>query len=111
LSDELGHVFSALADPTRRLMVEAILHDGTTSVPALSATLPISRQAVAKHLATLDQAGLLERAPGAGREVRWRLRDGALHPAAEWLARADAAWEERLQRLRAAVERSPGQRV
>ncbi|MGB2710479.1 MAG: helix-turn-helix domain-containing protein, partial [Conexibacter sp.] len=52
MSDAVGPVFAALADPTRRRMVEALLHDGTTSVPALASTLPITRQAVAKHLAT-----------------------------------------------------------
>ncbi len=100
----MGPVFAALADPTRRLMVEALLRDGTTSVPALSAVLPITRQAVAKHLSTLDHAGLLERAPTAGREVRYRLRAGALTPASAWLAGAEAAWEERLVRLKDAVE-------
>ena len=54
--DELGHVFAALADPTRRAMIDALLRDGTTSVPTLSAELPITRQAVAKHLATLDDS-------------------------------------------------------
>jgi predicted ArsR family transcriptional regulator len=104
LSDQLGGVFAALADPTRRTMVEAIIRDGSTSAPALSGSLPISRQAVAKHLATLDHAGLLERAPGRGREVRYRLREGALHAASSWLARADADWEQRLGRLKDAVE-------
>lgn len=105
MSDSLGHVFAALSDPTRRLMVEELLRDGTTSVPALSAVLPITRQAVAKHLSTLDQAGLVERAPAAGREVRYRLRAGALTPAAAWLQQADAAWDGRLTRLKGAVER------
>jgi DNA-binding transcriptional ArsR family regulator len=105
LSDRVGHVFAALADPTRRLMVEELLRDGTTSVPALSAVLPITRQAVAKHLSTLDDAGLVERAPGGGREVRYRLRAGALTPAAAWMRGAEAAWDERLARLKDAVER------
>lgn len=100
----MGSVFAALADPTRRLMVEALLRDGSTSVPALSAVLPITRQAVAKHLSTLDHAGLVERAPAAGREVRYRLRAGALTPASAWLAGAEAAWEDRLVRLKDAVE-------
>jgi DNA-binding transcriptional ArsR family regulator len=102
--DELGAVFAALADPTRRAMIDALLRDGTTSVPRLSVTLPITRQAVAKHLATLGQAGLVERAPSAGREVRYRLRDGALEPASAWLARTQAAWEERLARLKRSLE-------
>jgi DNA-binding transcriptional ArsR family regulator len=104
-ADELGNVFAALADPTRRAMIDALLRDGTTSVPRLSAELPITRQAVAKHLATLDAAGLVERAPTHGREVRYRLRDGALESASEWLARTEAAWDGRLARLKDAVER------
>ena len=87
-------------------MVEELLRDGTTSVPALSAVLPITRQAVAKHLSTLDQAGLVERAPASGREVRYRLRAGALTSAAAWLSQAEAAWDRRLVRLKDAVERS-----
>jgi DNA-binding transcriptional ArsR family regulator len=104
LSEDIGHVFAALADPTRREMVQTLLRDGTTTVPALAAGLPISRQAVAKHLATLDHAGLVERAPTSGREVPYRLRPGALAPAAEWLREAQAAWDERLARLKDAVE-------
>lgn len=105
MSDELGQVFAALSDPTRRAMIESLLREGTTSVPRLTAELPISRQAVAKHLATLDHAGLVERAPAAGREVRYRLRDGALVSAGAWLAETESAWESRLARLKGAVER------
>lgn len=102
---DVGPVFAALADPTRRLMVEALLRDGSTSVPALTDALPISRQAIAKHLATLDDAGLVERAPAAGREVRYRLRAGALSEAGAWLRETEAAWDGRLGRLKDAVER------
>jgi len=84
-----GPIFAALADPTRREMVDALLRDGTTSVPALTAELPITRQAVAKHLATLGDAGLVERVDGPGREVRYRLADG---------------WGSRLARLKRIVE-------
>jgi DNA-binding transcriptional ArsR family regulator len=104
--DAVGPVFAALADPTRRLMIQALLRDGTTSVPHLSAELPITRQAIAKHLATLDDAGLVERAPATGREVRYRLREGALESANAWLAGTERAWERRLARLKGAVERS-----
>ena len=103
--DQVGRVFGALADPTRRWMVQALLRDGTTSVPALAAALPISRQAVAKHVVALGEAGLLERAPtGGGREVHYRLRPGALDPAAAWLREAEASWDDRLARLKANVE-------
>ena len=105
MTDAVGPVFAALADPTRRQMLETLLRDGSTSVPALTAVLPITRQAVAKHLATLDDAGLVERAPAAGREVRYQLRPGALSPAADWLREAEAAWDGRLARLKQAVER------
>jgi DNA-binding transcriptional ArsR family regulator len=104
--DAIGAVFAALADPTRRLMIQALLRDGTTSVPLLTAELPITRQAIAKHLATLDDAGLVERAPASGREVRYRLREGALESANAWLAGTEAAWEGRLARLKGVVERS-----
>jgi DNA-binding transcriptional ArsR family regulator len=107
LSDRLGSVFQALADPTRRGMVESMLRDGATSVPALSADLPISRQAVAKHLATLEDAGLLERLPGRGREVRYGLRGDALAPATAWLREAEASWDGRLTRLKGVVESRP----
>jgi ArsR family transcriptional regulator, cadmium/lead-responsive transcriptional repressor len=103
-SAELDGVFGALADPTRRGVVQALLNEGSTSVPALSATLPISRQAVAKHVATLEQAGLLQRLPGKGREVRYGLRGEAIAPAAAWLNDAGRAWDARLARLKRAVE-------
>jgi DNA-binding transcriptional ArsR family regulator len=105
LSDHVGRVFAALADPTRRRMVETLLRDRTTSVPALSASLPITRQAVAKHLSALDAAGLVERAPADGREVRYRLRTGALDQANAWMREAESAWDGRLARLKDAVEK------
>lgn len=105
MSDPIGPVFAALADPTRRRVVELLLADGTTSVPALTAALPISRQAIAKHLATLGDAGLVERAPASGREVHYRLRDGGLDPATAWIRDTETAWENRLTRLKRAVER------
>lgn len=85
-----GLIFGALADPTRRAMVDVLLRDGETSVPALTDAFPITRQAVAKHLAVLEDAGLLERGRGPGtREVRYRLADG---------------WDSRLARLKSLVE-------
>jgi DNA-binding transcriptional ArsR family regulator len=103
-TDPIGPVFAALADPTRRHVVETLLRDGSTTVPALTAGLPITRQAVAKHLAALDAAGLVERAPGGAREVRYRLRPGAIAPAARWLGETADAWDRRLGRLKDAVE-------
>jgi len=103
-SDQLDAVFAALADPTRRLMLGALLRDGRTSVPTLTAELPITRQAIAKHLSVLGAAGLIERRPGAGREVHYELAPAALESAAAWVQDADAAWRHRLSRLKTAVE-------
>jgi DNA-binding transcriptional ArsR family regulator len=107
LTDDVGAVFAALADPTRRYMVEHLLREGSTSVPTLTSVLPITRQAVAKHLATLGEAGIVERegGHGVGGEVRYRLHDGALDPAAAWLRDAEAAWQDRLGRLKDDLER------
>lgn len=105
MGDAIGPVFAALADPTRRHVVETLVRDGSTSVPALSSALPISRQAIAKHLAALGEAGLIERAPETGREVHYRLRPDALRPASAWLDETASAWDERLTRLKRAVER------
>lgn len=104
-SDQLGLVFGALADPTRRQVLETLIRDGSASVPVLTTELPITRQAVAKHLATLAGAGLIEReAPTSGREVHYRLAPGALGPAASWIRIADAAWAGRLDRLKSTLE-------
>jgi predicted transcriptional regulator len=88
---DAGLIFGALADPTRRTMLEVFERDGTTSVPALTTELPITRQAVAKHLLTLDEAGLIERIQSdpPTREVHYRLAEG---------------WDNRLQRLKRLVE-------
>jgi DNA-binding transcriptional ArsR family regulator len=107
LSADVGAVFAALSDPTRRRMLETALRDGETSVPALGAAFPISRQALAKHLAALDHAGLLERAAIRGREVTYRPRADALGAAAAWIREAEARWDERLARLKSEVE-APG---
>lgn len=104
MTDAVGPVLAALADPTRRRMIDALLRDGVTSVPALAGELPITRQAVAKHLATLLDAGLVERLGGPGREVRYRLRPGALGPTLGWMRETASAWDARLARLKDAVE-------
>ncbi len=105
MSDQLGLVFGALSDPTRRQMLDTLLREGSTSVPALTSELPITRQAVAKHLITLTGAGLVVREPQTtGREVHYRLSPGALEPAAAWIREADAAWTGRLARLKTALE-------
>jgi DNA-binding transcriptional ArsR family regulator len=88
-------VFAALADPTRRRVVETLAGGSTVTASALAADLPISRQAVAKHLAALRRARLVW-ARRVGRETRYRLRPEALGDAAQWMATVGAEWDERL---------------
>ena len=78
--------------------------EGSTSVPELTSELPMSRQAIAKHLASLADAGIVEREPGPGRQVRYRLDLDALGPAASWLRTTQADWDARLGRLAKAVK-------
>jgi DNA-binding transcriptional ArsR family regulator len=96
-------VFAALADPTRRHLVETLASGGGASATQLSAELPISRQAVAKHLAALGGAGLVS-SRRAGRETLYELRPQPLDEAAEWIARIGGEWEDRLAGLKRLVE-------
>jgi DNA-binding transcriptional ArsR family regulator len=94
----LSDVFAALADPTRRQVVDALSSGHEVTASGLAAGLPMSRQAVAKHLATLERAGLV--APHrAGRETRYRLTPEPLEDAMAWMARAGGEWDARLERL------------
>jgi DNA-binding transcriptional ArsR family regulator len=101
----LDGVFGALADPTRRQLLSTLLHQGPASATTLAAPLPISRQAVVKHLQVLELAQLA-RPARQGREVRWSAQPAPLVDAAEWLVEAGSAWERRLERLRNAVGRA-----
>jgi DNA-binding transcriptional ArsR family regulator len=94
-----GAVFVALADPTRRHLVEALATNGGTTATGLAAELPISRQAVAKHLATLGRAGLVSQTRH-GRESRFELDPRPLADAAAWLTTVGAEWDTRLADLR-----------
>jgi DNA-binding transcriptional ArsR family regulator len=95
-------VFSALADPTRRRLV-AWLAIRPATATELAKRLPISRQAVTKHLVVLDEARLIGR-EHAGREVRYSLDAQPLASAGEWLATVSTRWESRLQRMKRYVE-------
>ena len=103
--DELGAVFAALADPTRRMVVGALLRDGQTSVPALRAELSITRQAIAKHLALLAETGLVTAVPGERRRVRYRLRSAPMRVAQQFLAALARDWDSPLHALREHLDR------
>ncbi len=93
-----GAVFDALADPTRRAVLRNVAERGPLTATELAAALPVTRQAVAKHLAVLREAGLV-RTARAGRELRYTATPGPMAEAGRWLERTGAAWDDRLGRL------------
>jgi DNA-binding transcriptional ArsR family regulator len=102
VSDPLGQVFSALADPSRRHVLGYIADHGTATATELTGELPITRQAVAKHLSQLASAGLV--APTReGRETRYRITPEPLEDAVAWIVQAGGEWDARLARLGAYV--------
>ena len=102
--DHLHRVFDALADPTRRFVVELLAGRESASQSELAAQLPVTRQAVAKHLSTLRDAGLV-RSERRGRETRYALDGAPLDDAVAWLERVGGEWDERLAALHRHVER------
>ena len=96
--DRVDAVFSALADPTRRAVVQR-LSDGPATATQLAAEFPITRQAVAKHLGLLDDAGLVTTSR-SGRETRYALTPAAFADAMTWMADVGARWDRRLAALR-----------
>lgn len=96
-------VFQAVADPTRRLILASLREQGPLSVKALTAPLPMSRQAVTKHLDILEAAGLVGRTM-EGRERIHHLHAEPLKEMEDWLEPYAAAWDERLERLRIHVD-------
>jgi DNA-binding transcriptional ArsR family regulator len=97
-SGDLDMVFGALADPTRRGLIERLVASGPATATNLVHGLPVTRQAVVKHLQVLAEAGLVS-AERQGREVRYAVSADALNPALEWMAATGAAWDRRLDRL------------
>ena len=96
---DVGAVFGALADPTRREVMRSLAERPGLTASHLAGELPITRQAVAKHLGALSSAGLVS-ARREGRETRYTLTPAPLIDAMEWMAAVGADWDERLERLR-----------
>jgi DNA-binding transcriptional ArsR family regulator len=92
------YVFSALGDPTRRELLEQVATRGEATATELAAALPITRQAVAKHLNVLAGAGLVQ-PRRAGRETRYAPTPEPLGEAIAWMADLGAQWDTRLARL------------
>jgi DNA-binding transcriptional ArsR family regulator len=92
-------VFVALADPTRRAILAALATDGRSTATDLASRLPISRQAIAKHLTLMTEAGLVSREPGERRRIRYRLRSEPVLLAQQFLAALAHDWDDRLEAL------------
>jgi DNA-binding transcriptional ArsR family regulator len=95
-------VFAALADPTRRRVLRLVAERGPASATLLERELPVTRQAIVKHLLVLNRAGLVT-GQRAGQEVRYALVPEPLDEVSAWIAEIGSRWDERLTRLRQVV--------
>jgi DNA-binding transcriptional ArsR family regulator len=93
-------VFTALADPTRRAILAALAAQGPATATDLAGRLPVTRQAIAKHLALLAEAGLVRPEPGERRRVRYRLRSAPMQVAQQFLAALARDWDGPLDALK-----------
>jgi len=100
----IDELFSVLADPTRRDVLERLVHEGPQTATALAAHYPTTRQAIVKHLRALAEAELVV-AERLGREVRYRATTKRLAEVVDWLLGASADWDRRTDRLRAKMRR------
>ncbi len=100
IDDEL---WSAIGDPTRRQMLDLLLATGGGTATSLGQQLPVTRQAVAKHLVVLDRVGLVH-ATTAGRERRYDVDQTQMARAVAQLATVGSAWDARLQRIKSIAE-------
>ena len=97
-------VFTALADPSRRAILAGLASGGPATATDLAARLPITRQAIAKHLALLAEAGLVT--AGERRRVRYRLRSAPMQVAQQFLAALARDWDGPLEALKDHLDRS-----
>src|SRR6188474_1144645 len=95
-------VFKALADPSRRAILESLMH-GEAAVKDLTARFDISQPAVSQHLAALKEAGLVK-ARREGRCVYYRVQPRGMKPLVDWIAHYTAFWTEHLARLERLLE-------
>lgn len=98
MGDRVEAIFSALADPHRRFLVERLAERGEATPTELADELPVTRQAVTKHLASLEAAGLVN-GTREGRNTVYRLDPAPLAEATAWIERVGVEWDERLAAL------------
>ncbi len=96
-------LWSAIGDPTRRRMLDQLLAVGGGTATSLSDHLPVTRQAVAKHLGVLDRVGLVHGSP-SGRERRYHVDEAQLARAVAQLSSVGATWDARLRRIQRIAE-------
>ena len=101
-------VFAALADPSRRAILAALASAGPATATDLASRLPITRQAIAKHLLLLAEAGLVQAEPGERRRVRYRLRSAPMRVAQQFLAALARDWDGPLSALQDHLDQSAG---
>jgi DNA-binding transcriptional ArsR family regulator len=99
-------VFTALADPTRRAILAALAAGGPATATDLADRLPVTRQAIAKHLALMAEAGLVTAEPGERRRVRYRLRSAPMQVAQQFLAALARDWDRSLDALAEHLDQS-----
>ena len=96
-------LWAAVADPTRRRVLDALLERGEASTTTLAEGMPVTRQAVAKHLVVLHRVGLVA-GRRRGREVRYTVRAERLDDAADAMAQVAQQWDRRLARIKRLAE-------
>jgi DNA-binding transcriptional ArsR family regulator len=101
-------VFGALADPTRRTILAALASEGPATATDLAGRLPITRQAIAKHLGLLAEAGLVTAEPGERRRVRYRLHSAPMQVAQQFLAALARNWDGPLSALQDHLDQGAG---
>ncbi|MEU1471327.1 metalloregulator ArsR/SmtB family transcription factor [Streptomyces sp. NPDC005761] len=109
-AEAVSSVLGALADPTRRQLLDLLAAQGEATATTLAERLPVSRQAVVKHLAVLGAAELVS-GTRVGREVRYAVRPAALDATARWMTSLAADWDRRLALIKRVAESAERERT
>lgn len=103
LARQVEEVLAALADPMRRQLLDVLARHGEATATVLADALPVTRQAIVKHLAVLSRAGLVA-GTREGREMRYRVRPEPLNATAAWMSRVASQWDTRLDAIKRIAE-------
>jgi DNA-binding transcriptional ArsR family regulator len=105
---EEDELWATVSEPTRRRLLDVLLEHGGATATALAREVPVTRQAVSKHLAVLERAGLVT-GERRGRELRYAVQPERLDAAADSMARVAAIWDRRLERIKHLAEAADAQ--